>query len=110
MIPLRTLLSFSAIAFTIVSAQGFPASQCNTRPVQCCLSVGYSSSPQIAKVLDYLHIVVQDVTTLIGATCSEISVVGLGSGATCNAIALCCENNNYGGIVSIGCAPVNLNL
>jgi len=110
MASLRNLLALSAAFLSIVSAQGIPASQCNTGPVQCCLTAGYVSSPQIATVLNTLHIVVSDLSVLLGLTCSPITVAGVGSGASCNALPLCCADNSHGGIVSIGCSPVNLNL
>ncbi|KAA1470825.1 hydrophobin 2 [Dentipellis sp. KUC8613] len=87
-----------------------PASQCNTGPVQCCNSVQKASSPAAAGLLGLLGIVIQDVTALVGLGCTPISVVGVGSGATCQAQPVCCENNNFNGLINIGCSPVNINL
>ncbi|KAH7913160.1 hydrophobin [Hygrophoropsis aurantiaca] len=87
-----------------------PASQCNTGPVQCCDSVESASTPAVTTLLGLLGVVLTDLDILVGLTCSPISVVGLGSGATCNAEPVCCENNNFSGLISLGCSPVNLNL
>ncbi|KAH7927952.1 fungal hydrophobin [Leucogyrophana mollusca] len=83
-----------------------PATQCNTGPVQCCDSV----ESAMTTLLGLLGIVLTDLDILVGLTCSPISAVGIGSGATCNAEPVCCENNNFSGLISLGCSPVNLNL
>ncbi|THU84056.1 fungal hydrophobin, partial [Dendrothele bispora CBS 962.96] len=86
-----------------------PASQCNTAPVQCCDTVGSASDPAISKELGILGITVQDVTALVGLTCSPISVIGVG-GDSCSANPVCCENNSFNGLVALGCVPVDLSL
>ncbi|KAI8970910.1 fungal hydrophobin [Trametes punicea] len=83
------------------------AQNCNTGPVQCCNSVESSTSAAGSAILSLLGVVLQDVTTTIGLGCSPISAVGLGS-STCSANAVCCQNNNVGGLISIGCLPVEL--
>ncbi|TDL24350.1 fungal hydrophobin, partial [Rickenella mellea] len=87
-----------------------PASQCNTAPVQCCNSVQPAGSSAVSKILALLGVVVQDVNVPVGLTCSPITAVGVGSGASCNNQAVCCENNSFNGIVAIGCTPVNIAL
>jgi hypothetical protein len=79
-----------------------PASQCTTGPVQCCDSDGTINDNAVAEALALVDVIVQDPSVLIGLTCTPITVVGVGSGATCNADPLCCENNNFNGIVAIG--------
>ncbi|KAI0371976.1 hypothetical protein BV20DRAFT_941118, partial [Pilatotrama ljubarskyi] len=59
-------------------------------------------------LLGLLGIVLGDITGLIGLGCSPISVVGVGSGNACSANAVCCENNSVGGLLSIGCLPIEL--
>ncbi|EGO02208.1 hypothetical protein SERLA73DRAFT_27709, partial [Serpula lacrymans var. lacrymans S7.3] len=87
-----------------------PASQCNTAPVQCCNSVSSTVTPAISTLMGILGISASSVAVPIGLTCDPLSVVGVGSGATCNAEPVCCENNNFNGVISFGCSPVNLNL
>ncbi|KDR84005.1 hypothetical protein GALMADRAFT_54476 [Galerina marginata CBS 339.88] len=86
-----------------------PASQCNTGDLQCCDSVQQADSPAASKIIALLGITVQDVTALVGLTCSPISVIGVG-GNSCTAQPVCCENNSFKGVIAIGCTPVNINL
>ncbi|OCB86232.1 fungal hydrophobin [Sanghuangporus baumii] len=85
------------------------ASQCNTGELQCCDSVQSSSSNAIAALLSILGVVLQGVDVPVGVTCSPITVVGAGS-AGCDAAPVCCENNNFNGLISLGCTPININL
>ncbi|KAH7921165.1 fungal hydrophobin, partial [Leucogyrophana mollusca] len=87
-----------------------PASQCDTGDLQCCNSVESASSPSATALLGLLGIVLSSVDVLVGLTCDPISAIGIGSGATCNAEPVCCENNSFNGLISLGCSPVNLNL
>ncbi|TFK87822.1 fungal hydrophobin, partial [Polyporus arcularius HHB13444] len=84
-----------------------PAGSCSTGPIQCCDSVQSASDPVTSLLLGLLGIVVQGVDVLVGVTCSPISVIGVGGGE-CNANVVCCQNNNVGGLISIGCLPVIL--
>ncbi|KAF6756265.1 fungal hydrophobin-domain-containing protein [Ephemerocybe angulata] len=86
-----------------------PPSQCNTGPIQCCQDVQTAGSPDVTKIFAALGISVEDVNALVGLTCSPISVIGL-PGNSCSAQPVCCTNNNFNGVVAIGCTPVNLNL
>ncbi|KAK7460567.1 hypothetical protein VKT23_009288 [Stygiomarasmius scandens] len=98
---------------TSLSGGGDPgngsAGQCNTGPIQCCNSVQSASSNAASTLLGLLGIVVQDLNVLVGLDCNPIGVIGIG-GNSCTAQPVCCENNNFNGIVSLGCTPVNLNL
>ncbi|KAF4580785.1 hypothetical protein EYR38_003072 [Pleurotus pulmonarius] len=86
-----------------------PASQCTTGPVQCCNNLAKADSPLALTMLDPLNIVVQGVDVLVGITCLPLSVIGIG-GISCSSQAVCCQNNNFNGLIAIGCTPVNLNL
>ncbi|KAI0674333.1 fungal hydrophobin-domain-containing protein [Trametes maxima] len=83
-------------------------SSCSTGPVQCCNSVTESNTASGNFLLGLLGIVLGDITGLIGLNCSPLSVVGVGSGNACSSNAVCCTNNNVGGLISIGCLPVIL--
>ncbi|EIN14595.1 fungal hydrophobin, partial [Punctularia strigosozonata HHB-11173 SS5] len=78
---------------------------CTTGPVQCCNTVTSAKNEGI--LLALLGIVLEDLSVLVGLGCSPISVIGLG-GSSCSANPVCCENNNFGGIISIGCVPISL--
>ncbi|KAH8836010.1 hydrophobin 2 [Flagelloscypha sp. PMI_526] len=87
---------------------GTPASQCSTGPVQCCTDGGKASSSVFAPILALLGLnVIGDI--LVGTGCADVPVVGVGSGAECNAFAYCCEDNSHS-LISIGCLPVILDL
>ncbi|KLO15156.1 fungal hydrophobin [Schizopora paradoxa] len=81
------------------------APQCNTGAIQCCESVQQAKG--MSNILDLLGVVVDDLTADIGTNCSPLSLVGLSSGE-CNASPVCCENNSFNGLVSIGCSPINI--
>ncbi|TBU30085.1 fungal hydrophobin [Dichomitus squalens] len=108
------LAAFVVVALPILAAatplegRNEPASSCATAPVQCCDTVEKASDPSISKELGLLGVVVQDVDALVGLTCSPITVIGVGSGSSCSANAVCCDDNSFGGLVSIGCVPVDL--
>ncbi|THU75243.1 fungal hydrophobin [Dendrothele bispora CBS 962.96] len=91
------------------TTQTISPSQCNTGPIQCCNSVQQASSPAATELCGLLGIVVQGADVLVGVTCNPISVIGIG-GNSCNAQPVCCENNDFNGVVAIGCVPVNINL
>ncbi|KAI0674327.1 fungal hydrophobin-domain-containing protein [Trametes maxima] len=81
---------------------------CSTGAIQCCNSVTESNSASGNLLLGLLGIVLGDITGLIGLNCSPLSVVGIGSGNACSANAVCCTNNSVGGLISIGCLPIEL--
>ncbi|OSD08038.1 fungal hydrophobin [Trametes coccinea BRFM310] len=81
---------------------------CSTGAIQCCSTVESASSVSGNFLLGLLGIVIGDITGLIGLNCSPLSVVGVGSGNACSANAVCCTNNNVGGLISIGCLPIAL--
>ncbi|PPQ78315.1 hypothetical protein CVT25_011686 [Psilocybe cyanescens] len=103
-----------------------PASQCNTGDLQCCDTVTTANSAAASKIISLLGIVVQDVTAVVGLTCSPISVIGVSGNSwyaplffvTFNVLTddgstaqpVCCENNSFNGVIAIGCTPVNVNL
>ncbi|KAF8161692.1 hydrophobin [Crassisporium funariophilum] len=86
-----------------------PASFCNTGDIQCCNSVQPATSQSAAMLLGLLGVDMCSITGLVGLTCSPISVIGIG-GSSCTAQPVCCENNNFNGLIAIGCTPVDLNL
>ncbi|KAF8993276.1 hydrophobin, partial [Cyathus striatus] len=83
--------------------------QCNTGPVQCCNSVQSASDPTTASLLGLLGIVLSPITALIGFNCSPLSVAGIG-GNSCTAQPVCCTNNQFNGLIALGCNPININL
>lgn len=85
-------------------------SSCSTGPVHCCNSVEPASSENASKIVSLLGIVLQDVDVPVGLDCTPINILGVGSGGTCNAQTVCCENAQFNGLINIGCSPINLPL
>ncbi|KAI5117557.1 hypothetical protein M0805_004470 [Coniferiporia weirii] len=85
-------------------------SQCNTSNIQCCTSTVQASSTAASTILGLLGVVLQDVdNVLVGLTCSPITILSIDAGG-CAAEPVCCENNNFAGLISIGCVPINISL
>ncbi|KAF9047846.1 hydrophobin, partial [Panaeolus papilionaceus] len=82
------------------------APSCNTGSLQCCNSVQNVSAQQV--LLSTLGISAGSVSGLVGLSCSAISVAGAG-GNSCSAQPVCCTNNSFNGLISLGCSPINLN-
>ncbi|KAI0677508.1 fungal hydrophobin [Trametes maxima] len=93
----------SVIALPLLAA----AQHCNTGPVQCCDKVESANSASAAGLISALNIKLDDVTALVGLDCSPVSVIGAGSN-TCASKPVCCKNNSWGSLISVGCAPVEL--
>ncbi|KAG2112416.1 hydrophobin-3 precursor [Suillus clintonianus] len=105
---------FFTVAFLAALAVATPLTlrdgQCNTGDIQCCQSSSTTSNyNKFAKSLGLAEVGAEVVGTL-GLSCSPISVIGTGSGATCNQQPMCCSNNKMNGLVNIGCTPINLKL
>ncbi|KAM5541800.1 hypothetical protein V8D89_004529 [Ganoderma adspersum] len=94
-------------AATALEARGGGPS-CSTGPIQCCNTVEQANKPAAASILAGLDVVLQDPTVLVGLTCSPVTAIGVGGSGACTANAVCCQNNSYGGLISIGCIPVTL--
>ncbi|KAF9035510.1 hydrophobin, partial [Panaeolus papilionaceus] len=95
-----------------------PASQCNTGGLQCCdstqqarFSTDHANNvPIVGPILALLGIAVSPINAIVGVTCNPINVLGIGSGGACTAQPVCCQNNNFSGLIAIGCTPVTLGL
>ncbi|KAF9064088.1 fungal hydrophobin-domain-containing protein [Rhodocollybia butyracea] len=86
-----------------------PTSSCSTGNQQCCQLVQSvtqaTDSGLLSGLLGILVGLLGDVTGLIGSDCSPVNILG---GGTCTAQAVCCTNNNVGGLISVGCIPITL--
>ncbi|KAK0442699.1 hydrophobin-251 [Desarmillaria tabescens] len=108
--------SFAAL-LTLATATVLPrgggngAACSDTGTAQCCDSVQNPSdlSPSTSLLLGLLGVVVGDLTADVGLTCSPISVIGVG-GTNCDAQTVCCDNNNFNGLIALGCIPINIGL
>ncbi|TFK65623.1 fungal hydrophobin [Pluteus cervinus] len=82
---------------------------CNTGSINCCNSVQSSSTTSVTQLAGLLGIALPDLGALVGLSCSPLSVLGLG-GNSCSQQPVCCSNNSFGGLIALGCNPINLNL
>ncbi|PBK61815.1 fungal hydrophobin [Armillaria solidipes] len=80
--------------------------------VQCCQSTQSPSnlSPNVTSLLGFLGVAISDLVGNVGLTCSTIAVVGLISITQCDNQVVCCSNNNFNGLVALGCNPINIGL
>ncbi|KAH9942623.1 fungal hydrophobin-domain-containing protein [Amylocystis lapponica] len=79
--------------------------QCSTGPMQCCNSVQEPSSENAQKLAGLLNIVLDSAPGNVGVGCSAL--VG---GSGCSSTPVCCSNNQYNGLVNVGCVPIVVNL
>ncbi|EJF63702.1 fungal hydrophobin [Dichomitus squalens] len=100
----RVAVVATLFALPLLAAAG----NCNTGGVQCCESYEDSKSAAGATLLKAIGVNLQDVTGQIGFKCSPISVIGAGGNSACSQQPVCCQNNNVGGAISIGCLPIEL--
>ncbi|TRM66683.1 fungal hydrophobin-domain-containing protein [Schizophyllum amplum] len=76
---------------------------CTTGDQQCCNKVTTASDQSATTLLGLLGIVLDDLNVLVGLDC--VSILG---GGSCNSQVVCCENNHWGGLINIGCTPINI--
>nr|AAL05426.1 hydrophobin [Tricholoma terreum] len=107
---------FSKVALIVATLAAFVAatplpggsSQCNTGSIQCCQQTYSSTSSEASLIASIVGLDLSGVTGSIGSQCSPISAIGLGSGSSCTQQPVCCSNNNYQGLIVVGCSPINL--
>ncbi|KAL5522502.1 SC3_4 [Sanghuangporus baumii] len=105
--PTTKATSTTTVSVTATSTATEPASQCTTGPIQCCNSVQSAGSPDVSALLGLLGIALVDLNVLVGLNCEAIPIISIGSSG-CTPV--CCENNGFNGLISIGCIPVNIEL
>ncbi|PBK86717.1 hypothetical protein ARMGADRAFT_939952, partial [Armillaria gallica] len=66
-------------------------------------------SAPVSSLLGLLGVAVGQLTGNVGVSCTPITVVGLG-GTQCSDQVVCCDDNNFNGLVSLGCTPLNIGL
>lgn len=87
----------------LVSTVGLAAGeQCSAGNLQCCSQfVSVSSAPaSVLTILTLLGVPLGSVAGYIGVICSPISPAN----PTCETPILCCANNTFNGVVSLGCS------
>ncbi|TFK48963.1 fungal hydrophobin [Heliocybe sulcata] len=102
-------VSFLVLAFAapMPGATEPTTSQCNTGALQCCQSTQDAGSDGHTAITGLLGVAADLLNLPIGLDCSPITGGGIGSGATCAAVPVCCQDNSSS-FVSVGCLPLNL--
>ncbi|KAL9709224.1 hypothetical protein Ac2012v2_007578 [Leucoagaricus gongylophorus] len=77
--------------------------QCNSGSVQCCNKTSFGGDPAVNLIARRLGIALP-ANIVVGLTCSPLSVIGIG-GNNCNTQPVCCQNNNFNGLIAVGCNP-----
>ncbi|KAK0184036.1 hydrophobin [Armillaria mellea] len=104
-----TLLALPILATATAVLPRADGAPCATGTTQCCNSL-QSPTSTIAQILSgLLGVPIGSITADIGLTCSPITVIGLG-GNQCSTQTVCCNNNNFNGVVALGCTPINIGL
>ncbi|KAH0830205.1 hydrophobin 2 [Lanmaoa asiatica] len=114
-IRFSALLPVAALAAVVAAAPSqlearTGSSQCNTGSMQCCTTTTTANDPVAAALLGLLGIVVGDLTTTVGLTCTPLTIIGVGGGSTCTQQPVCCTNVYQNGLIDVGCSPLNLGL
>ncbi|KAG1744260.1 fungal hydrophobin [Suillus lakei] len=98
---------FALLPFAIFAAA---QSQCDTGVIECC----NKDNTYAQKEPNLYELGLVDVAAVVDAfvalSCSGINVVGTSDGCAGNQEPLCCENEKYNGVISIGCTPINVGL
>ncbi|KAJ3491684.1 hypothetical protein NLI96_g531 [Meripilus lineatus] len=101
------ILFFIAFAVATPTPGAATDGSCSTGPIQCCQQTQTANGGGIITALLNLLNIIVDANALVGLDCSPITVIGVGQ-SQCNASPVCCDNNNVGGLLSIGCVPVQI--
>ncbi|KAL4068477.1 hydrophobin [Scleroderma yunnanense] len=82
---------------------------CSNGSISCCQQT-QEASTFFNQLLagNVLANVGASVSGLVGLQCSPITAVGLGSGCQANQQSVCCDKNNFNGLINVGCTPINI--
>ncbi|KDR75963.1 hypothetical protein GALMADRAFT_140195 [Galerina marginata CBS 339.88] len=107
---MRASAVFALALPVLAAATAIPRDgDCNTGSIQCCNQIQSSTSQTVAQLAGLLGIDLGSLGALVGLSCSPISVLGVG-GNSCSQQPVCCTGNTFGGLLALGCNPINLNL
>ncbi|KAG6810322.1 hypothetical protein H0H92_012411 [Tricholoma furcatifolium] len=83
---------------------------CSSGQETCCNSVQDAKDADVAQILaGLLGVAASGITGQVGVTCTPVTVLAV-DGISCNQQTVCCANNNFNGLVALGCTPINVNL
>ncbi|KIL66125.1 hypothetical protein M378DRAFT_178037 [Amanita muscaria Koide BX008] len=76
--------------------------KCKTGAIQCCNSVSNSANPVVKTIAGLVKAKLPTDNIPIGLGCSAIGE------HSCSAKTVCCENNDYSGLIAIGCISIKI--
>ncbi|RDW56674.1 hypothetical protein BP6252_14060 [Coleophoma cylindrospora] len=82
-------------------------SQCSSGIAVCCSSIVAATDQAVGAITAILGVLLPSTDINVGLSCSPITVVGTGS-SDCAGQPACCGNDNFNGLMSIGCIPIQL--
>ncbi|PFH49508.1 hypothetical protein AMATHDRAFT_63114 [Amanita thiersii Skay4041] len=103
-----TLLTLPIFSLAASIPRGGPT--CSTGEQQCCNHVQNVQNLDrgLEAFLSLIQVDVSQLTGSVGVQCDPVAVLGV-SGQSCNQQTVCCDRNNFNGLVALGCNPVNGN-
>ncbi|EIW77383.1 hydrophobin [Coniophora puteana RWD-64-598 SS2] len=81
--------------------------QCTSGELSCCSNTLTPENAQGPLGQLGLGHLLDNLSGQVGLQCNAITGIGTGQGATCTQEPVCCAQNNYNGLVNLGCTPVN---
>ncbi|EMD35900.1 hypothetical protein CERSUDRAFT_96125 [Gelatoporia subvermispora B] len=100
------LLAAPALVVALPQSSG---SECQPAQVQCCDTMAPGDSDHMRAVGKALKMNV-DESKWYGTGCSQSGLLGLGGGTSCTTSPMCCEGNDFGGLIGLGCLPISIDL
>ncbi|KAL4068478.1 hypothetical protein V8B97DRAFT_831855 [Scleroderma yunnanense] len=82
--------------------------QCSNGSLQCCQMMTVQQLAQYGYSKDVIAAVQAAGVVTAGVQCSPITAIGVGSGCQANQQSVCCDGNNFNGVVQLGCTPANV--
>ncbi|KAJ2935359.1 hypothetical protein H1R20_g1735, partial [Candolleomyces eurysporus] len=84
--------------------------QCDNGTVLCCDQAqdAQALDKSFTALIQDVNVDVNNLQGLVGANCSPVTVIGAGTGGSCSAQQVCCQNNHNNGLVATGCSPINV--
>ncbi|KAF5377859.1 hypothetical protein D9615_006748 [Tricholomella constricta] len=104
------LLAIATASLVLATPVPEIVQSCNTGTIQCCQQFFDSHTDSAHTLLGLAGIIGGSPLGQVGTSCTPITPIGLGSGNNCRQAPMCCSENNYNGLVVVGCTPINVSL